>query len=200
MAPRETRAAAAVMAAKKAAKRARRRKRLAEAAATASLFGGRGPLAPPRPPSPPPAGPLPGAVRAVPCLGCALSALAGRSDGECRDVEGGGLTGRIKRCLRYVRGHACKPVPPHAAAPAAALVAGLSSGVGRARQRFLRGALRKALAPPGEGSPSEGSLASSPAASERGEEEEEEGVASRSALLGLRRAAHAAVDAFFDAL
>ncbi|KUI61242.1 hypothetical protein VP1G_08418 [Cytospora mali] len=115
----------------------------------------------------PPAGPLPGAVRAVPCLGCALSALAGRSDGECRDVEGGGRTGRVKRCLRY---------------------------------RFLRDTLRKALAPPGEGAPSEGSLASSPAASERGEEEEEEGVASRSSLLRLRRVAHAAVDAFFDAL
>lgn len=50
--------------------------------------------------------PGPGRARAVPCLGCARSALRGRSDSVCHAAEG-----RTLRCYRCTNsGHVCKPL------------------------------------------------------------------------------------------
>ncbi|RYP43671.1 hypothetical protein DL768_009789 [Monosporascus sp. mg162] len=66
------------------------------------------PPVPETPARPPRQRPASGARRAVPCLGCLRSALAGRSTGECFDAAVG------SRCWRCASGHTCTPVyvPP----------------------------------------------------------------------------------------
>lgn len=68
--------------------------------------------------------PAVGARRAVPCLGCLRSALAGRSAGSCFEQAN---PGRSKRCARCASGHQCLPVPALARRAATALVEALEN-------------------------------------------------------------------------
>ena len=66
---------------------------------------------PSRSPRKPVAARAQGARRAVPCVGCVRSAIAGRSSGECFDNKSGG-----NRCFRCSSGHICRALPTAAAA------------------------------------------------------------------------------------
>ncbi|KAI3326455.1 hypothetical protein HD806DRAFT_532087 [Xylariaceae sp. AK1471] len=83
--------------------------------------------------------PAPAAVRPVPCAGCLASALAGRSDGECRDAERG------SRCWRCASGHQCVPIPAHVLPFAQRFLVALQANPASAEVKNLRAATRVAL-------------------------------------------------------
>ncbi|OAF55178.1 hypothetical protein VC83_08404 [Pseudogymnoascus destructans] len=87
-----------------------------------------------------------GARRAVACLGCVRSAVAGKSLGDCHD-QPGAIPG-VGRCWRCASGHSCMPVPAAVAPSAAALLAGLAAdpALSVAKRNRLRGYVRDALA------------------------------------------------------
>ncbi|RYP20483.1 hypothetical protein DL767_009437 [Monosporascus sp. MG133] len=83
--------------------------------------------------------PARGARRAVPCLGCLRSALAGRSSGECYDAAVG------SRCWRCASGHTCTQVPAVARAAAVRFVEALENNAPRREVDRLRTAVRVLL-------------------------------------------------------
>lgn len=64
-----------------------------------------------------------GPLRAVPCLGCVRSALAGASFGDCHDQGG-----RTRRCERCANGGTCEVLPDLAVRASLALLSALEAG------------------------------------------------------------------------
>lgn len=76
-----------------------------------------------------------GTKRAVPCLGCVKSALAGLSLGECHNVAGSSA----RRCLRCSAGGSCEPLPELAVRSALAFLAVLETNPSYQVRSSLRG-------------------------------------------------------------